>query len=174
MASEGLTDKEIARHLRVSITTVRTYWNRMRRKLDASNRAQAIVRALDSKPRPKKTVTDSLKNVLSSSLLGIIVVDKNGRITDTNDAFLETIGYDREEFERLGLSWPQLTVRRVGVSPETTPCVRELRHRDGHTVWVIAAALLCDTSEGAMAHYIIDLGRIPTYDSFKAASQSVG
>jgi DNA-binding CsgD family transcriptional regulator len=42
LACQGLTDKEICRVLGLSLTTVRTYWGRMREKLGATNRAQII------------------------------------------------------------------------------------------------------------------------------------
>lgn len=42
LASEGFLDKEIAAKFGISLTTVRTYWNRIRAKLEASNKAHAI------------------------------------------------------------------------------------------------------------------------------------
>lgn len=46
-AAHGLSDKEIALELGVRISTVRTYWERMRRKLHAINRTHAVCLALD-------------------------------------------------------------------------------------------------------------------------------
>jgi PAS domain S-box-containing protein len=46
LALDGRTDKEIAAELHLTITTVRTYWDRLRAKLGAVNRAQAIAKAL--------------------------------------------------------------------------------------------------------------------------------
>jgi PAS domain S-box-containing protein len=42
LAAQGLTDKEIAVKTKVKFTTVRTYWDRIRKKLNAANRAHAI------------------------------------------------------------------------------------------------------------------------------------
>jgi DNA-binding CsgD family transcriptional regulator len=42
LAADGLTDKEVADRLKVSQGTVRTYWNRIRKKLGATTRAQAV------------------------------------------------------------------------------------------------------------------------------------
>jgi DNA-binding CsgD family transcriptional regulator len=48
LACEGLTDKEICRKLAISMTTVRTYWSRVRDKLGAANRAQIIAKVVAS------------------------------------------------------------------------------------------------------------------------------
>jgi len=42
LAAEGLTDKEIASKLKIRVSTVRTYWERIRTKLNAANRTQAV------------------------------------------------------------------------------------------------------------------------------------
>lgn len=41
-AAEGLSDKEIAKERGLRLSSVRTYWDRMRDKLKASNRAHAV------------------------------------------------------------------------------------------------------------------------------------
>jgi DNA-binding CsgD family transcriptional regulator len=45
LAKHGVTDKEIADDLGLSVATLRTYWNRIREKLGAINRTHAIVLA---------------------------------------------------------------------------------------------------------------------------------
>lgn len=42
LASKGLTDKEIAREVKLSTYTVRSYWVRICNKLNAHNRTQAV------------------------------------------------------------------------------------------------------------------------------------
>src|SRR5579862_3843575 len=41
-AAQGLVDKEIAAKLNIKLSTVRTYWDRIRTKLKAANRTQAV------------------------------------------------------------------------------------------------------------------------------------
>ncbi|HVL38257.1 MAG TPA: PAS domain-containing protein [Fimbriimonadaceae bacterium] len=45
-ATQGLTDKEIARKLGISTATVLTYWMRIRQKLGGSNRAELVAAAV--------------------------------------------------------------------------------------------------------------------------------
>jgi PAS domain S-box-containing protein len=46
LAGEGLTDKEIAIRLQIGPKTVRTYWDRMRAKLNAASRTEVLAKAL--------------------------------------------------------------------------------------------------------------------------------
>ena len=48
LAAAGLTDKEIAARFGVSITTVRSFWDRIRRKTGALSRTHATVMAVKS------------------------------------------------------------------------------------------------------------------------------
>jgi PAS domain S-box-containing protein len=43
LAADGLVDKEIAARLHIKLATVRTYWERIRTKLNALNRTQAVL-----------------------------------------------------------------------------------------------------------------------------------
>lgn len=48
LAADGKTDKEIAQILCISPWSVRTYWDRLRNRLGASSRTQAVAMALES------------------------------------------------------------------------------------------------------------------------------
>lgn len=45
-AAEGLTDKETALNLGITVGTVRTYWERIRTKLKTVNRTHSVARML--------------------------------------------------------------------------------------------------------------------------------
>jgi len=47
LAAGGLTDKEIAIRIPISLPTVKTYWQRVRQKFGAANRAQCVARFRD-------------------------------------------------------------------------------------------------------------------------------
>src|SRR5437868_339449 len=46
LAASGLCDKEIGSRLNLQICTVRTYWDRLRKKLSALNRTHAVCLAM--------------------------------------------------------------------------------------------------------------------------------
>src|ERR1700683_2358440 len=47
LSTKGLTDKEIAKKLGLSIATVNTYWGRIRTKRGGANRAELVAAALN-------------------------------------------------------------------------------------------------------------------------------
>ena len=49
LAAEGMTDKQIASELGISLATVDTYWRRIRTKFGSSSRTEAVARALNLK-----------------------------------------------------------------------------------------------------------------------------
>lgn len=83
LATKGFTDKEICQKLQIAHTTIRTYWARIRTKLKAVNRAQAIAEAMgrcaDLKTSENK---DFLASMLEASGVGMIEMDINaGSVT---------------------------------------------------------------------------------------------
>jgi DNA-binding CsgD family transcriptional regulator len=90
LGARGLTDKEIADRLAVSITTVRTYWIRLRRKLNATNRAQAIAHALQSLDRCR--LKDAASRLADQPWMGIAVLDEGNKVIESNQAFRELLG----------------------------------------------------------------------------------
>jgi PAS domain S-box-containing protein len=47
LAAEGMTDRQIALDLDISLATVDTYWRRIRAKFEASSRTEAVAKALN-------------------------------------------------------------------------------------------------------------------------------
>jgi DNA-binding CsgD family transcriptional regulator len=90
LGARGLTDKEIADRLAVSITTVRTYWIRLRRKLNATNRAQAIAHALQSVDRCR--LKEAASRLADQPWLAIAVLDEGNQVVESNQAFRELLG----------------------------------------------------------------------------------
>ena len=89
-----------------------------------------------------------LRAFIQSQIIGIVVADTGGAITEANDAFLDIVGYTREEFELYGLRWDALTpeewtagdlraneqLRQHGI---LEPMEKEYFHRDRHRVPVL-------------------------------------
>jgi len=90
LATRGLTDKEIASELGVRFTSVKSHWVRIRRKLAAANRAQAIARLLGHRSSADVPGTDARRDLrclraywatlLENVPLFVAVVDPEGRV----------------------------------------------------------------------------------------------
>lgn len=78
-AARGLTDKEIAAELRISPGTARTYWERMRRKLGARNRAEIMAmtfeKMLFSATERAKDAESLMDSLLNQVLVGVAVAE---------------------------------------------------------------------------------------------------
>jgi PAS domain S-box-containing protein len=50
-----------------------------------------------------------IRRLVDANIIGIFIWDFEGRILEANDAFLRTVGYDREDLASGRLSWTELT-----------------------------------------------------------------
>jgi len=168
LASKGLTDKEIARATGVSITTVRTYWMRIRRKVQATNRAQAIVLALaQSEAASRKTLPVGAG--CDGDSLGVVAIAADGELLAANNSFLSMLGHDRTSFEDEGLKWDELVIedpiahdtksnsKAKSKSADLPPQEGLLRHKDGHAVPVMATGASMDSPHGIDVSCVVDL-----------------
>lgn len=103
LAADGQTDKEICRRLQISQSTISTYWGRLREKLGASSRSEAIAKALAS------AYQQSLDELRLSQLwlelfieaaddYAIFATDLEGVIQTWNPGVLRLLGFRDEEF----------------------------------------------------------------------------
>lgn len=93
--------------------------------------------------------------LFASGIIGIMVVDMQGAILEANDAFLDMIGYSRDELSAGKLRWNELTpperlldaatLERLGAIGVFPPWEKEFIHKDGHRVPALigAASLSC-------------------------------
>ncbi|SFN74698.1 hybrid sensor histidine kinase/response regulator [Nitrosospira briensis] len=106
------------------------------------------------------------RDALEIDTVGVIFLDKDGHITEANDAFLEMSGFSRED-ERAGLlrcneltppEWMATTLRageELKATGRATPYEKELFRKDGSRWWALIAAMQLNKKEGVV--YIIDI-----------------
>lgn len=122
LSTKGLTDKEIARKLDLSIATVNTYWVRIRTKLGGANRAELVAAALNMnaeetltakeienqrligeivrRAEAEKALRDSqerLQAIIDGTSVVISIKDALGRYTLVNSSFEKLLQKDRKE-----------------------------------------------------------------------------
>ncbi|WP_414566019.1 MULTISPECIES: PAS domain S-box protein [unclassified Anabaena] len=120
----------------------------------------------------EKSLRDSearFRRLFESNLLGVAFWNVDGLITDANDAYLQIIGYTREEFSRLGkINWRQLTppeyqdvddgaiaeVTATGVSPIYE---KEYIQRHGKRVSVVLGLALFNDSQDNGVALVLDI-----------------
>jgi len=108
-----------------------------------------------------------LGRLRDADILGVVVASEAG-VIEANDAYLDIIGYTREEFESTGIDWRAITppewaagsdealrqLRRTGVC---RPYEKEYFHRDGHRVPILAGGAVIDWRPLRWAGFAVDL-----------------
>jgi DNA-binding CsgD family transcriptional regulator len=83
LAAEGLTDKEIAKHLSLSQRTIGTYWERMRQKLGPFSRTQLVARFLRLESDLDRQ-NENYRNVFAGWDEGVWIVSSAGKTMFAN------------------------------------------------------------------------------------------
>jgi PAS domain S-box-containing protein len=97
------------------------------------------------------------RRLVNSNIVGIMVVDFDGRVTEANDALLQLVGYTREDLHSGLLCWQRLTLPKYRQEDDRAreqlqsagsygPCEREYLRKDGRRVPVLAGAIVIDES----------------------------
>ncbi|MEA2554649.1 MAG: hypothetical protein QOJ65_2825 [Fimbriimonadaceae bacterium] len=103
LAADGCTDKEIASTLGVAIGTVGTYWERLRTKLQAANRSEAIAKALAESFRGTLAELEEAHEwtqllIANATEYAIFMTNQKGVILDWNVGVARVLGYAEDEF----------------------------------------------------------------------------
>ncbi|WP_304065961.1 PAS domain S-box protein [Pedobacter glucosidilyticus] len=116
-----------------------------------------------------KSAEHKFGRIYDANVLGILISDFNGLILDANDAFLDIIGYTREELENGFIRWDQLTppefkqeslqaLQQLKEQGECLPFEKQYYHKNGSKVWVlVGAARLLNDKRGDAITYVIDI-----------------
>jgi PAS domain S-box-containing protein len=126
---------------------------------DVSERKEAVqaLRASEAK----------FRGVYESGMLGVVFFDVGGAITDANDAFLEMLGYRREDLSGAGIRWKDLTPGEfAGVDQQalaemaargvSRPYEKEFLRSDGTRVPVLAGGALFEGQRDGVS-FVLDM-----------------
>jgi diguanylate cyclase (GGDEF)-like protein/PAS domain S-box-containing protein len=109
-----------------------------------------------------------IRHLMESNIIGIFFWDLNGQVTDANDAFLNTLGFTREDLETGRVNWQRLTppefaavtakaVDELNTVGRCTPYEKEYFSASGERVPVLIGSSLLRGSNTRGVSYILDL-----------------
>ncbi|WP_083754491.1 PAS domain S-box protein [Bradyrhizobium murdochi] len=136
-------------------------------RLEAIRRRKAIAENValhgDLLARDKK-----IRRLVDANIVGIVIWNLEGRILEANDAFLDMLGYDREDLASGRLNWADLTpaewrdrdaraaeeLRRTGT---VQPSEKEYFRKDGSRVPVLLGGVMFEQSPNQGVSFVLDL-----------------
>jgi PAS domain S-box-containing protein len=109
-----------------------------------------------------------LRRIADANMVGVIFWTLDGPVTYANDAFLELVGYTREDLEQGRVDWRSITppewapvddhaIQMVGQFGVARAFEKEYRHRNGHRVPVLLSAALFEESTQEGVTLVVDL-----------------
>ncbi|MCT7951181.1 PAS domain S-box protein [Ancylothrix sp. C2] len=111
---------------------------------------------------------ERFRRVFSSNMIGMGFWNVSGGIIEANDAFLDLIGYTREDLLSAKLSWQEITppkyqlLDREGIEEclekgICTPYEKEYICKDGSLVPILSGAALFENSQESGVFFVLDL-----------------
>jgi PAS domain S-box-containing protein len=109
-----------------------------------------------------------LRRFIDSSIVGIVIASSDGKIIETNDYYLNMLGYTRQEYESGMLDWRSITppewlpadenaIRELHEKGICTPYEKEYFHRNGNRIVVLLADAMLPGSEDEIAAFVLDI-----------------
>jgi PAS domain S-box-containing protein len=107
----------------------------------------------------------NFRRLVEANIIGIMLCDIHGRVSESNDALLQLLGYDRSD---LPLRWDDITPpewqhtddnarRELAETGIATPWEKEYLHKDGHRVPVLLGVALLEGSTEDCISFVMDL-----------------
>lgn len=110
------------------------------------------------------------KRLVESNVIGCMFWDENGNIFDANDAFLQIVGYTREDLRSGKVNWKNMTpvehlpgskkaiaqMKQVGAAD---PLEKEYIRSDGSRVPILLGGVLLEGSQDKGVSFVLDLSQ---------------
>jgi PAS domain S-box-containing protein len=109
-----------------------------------------------------------IRRLVDSNIIGIVIWDVQRRIIEANQAFLDIVGYVREDLISGRLRWTELTpaewhnaddraMADLKAAGTVQPREKEYFHKDGHRVPVLVGAATLEGKRGEGVAFVLDL-----------------
>src|SRR5437879_5224397 len=110
----------------------------------------------------------TLFRLVDANIIGVATCDADGRILEANDAYLDMLGYSRDDIAsgRLGWrdltppEWEEVSLRAVAEIQATGRCEafeKEYFRKDGSRVPILMASAAIDESPSQIVAFVLDL-----------------
>jgi PAS domain S-box-containing protein len=109
-----------------------------------------------------------IRRLVDANIIGIVIWDFEGRVIEANDAFLEMVGYSRDDLRSGRMQWTEMTpaewrasdqrwLAEIRVTGRSEPIEKEYFRRDGRRVPVLVGAAILESGEDQGVAFVLDL-----------------
>jgi PAS domain S-box-containing protein len=124
------------------------------------------------------------RRLVDSNIIGVISADIHGAITDANDAFLNSMGYTREELLAGRVRWDEMTppdLKHLDVlaceelitKGKHAPYEKAYIGKDGRRVPILVGSALLEDNPESVISFILDLTKLKHTEEELRASQAL-
>ena len=139
--------------------------------VDHSKVIQCNIRDITERKRAKEVLShahERLQRFVDANIVGVIIASPSGAVVETNDYYLRTIGFTREEFEQGMVDWRAITppewlpadehaIEELRERSKGTPYDKEYVRRDGTRVSVWLCLTKLPGPEELIAAFVLDI-----------------
>src|SRR5262249_39106837 len=109
-----------------------------------------------------------IRRLVDANIIGIVIWDADGRIVEANDAFLEMVGYSRDDLVSGRMQWTSMTpaewrasdqrrLAEVTATGRADPVEKEYFRKDGSRVPVLVGAARFEGNRDEGVGFVLDL-----------------
>jgi PAS domain S-box-containing protein len=102
----------------------------------------------------------SLRRLVESNLIGVVIGGPDGGIIQANDAFLSLTGYDRADLSAGKLTWAAIAPDAQQSAATDAPTEREYLRKDGARVPVLVGTAAFGEGSQANVSFVVDLSEL--------------
>ncbi len=134
---------------------------------------QQLLEELTRRKRAEAELRESearFRRISDSNMIGIMFWDLGGRITEANNAFLDVLGYSREDLKAGDLNWDRVSgtadraadekaFAQISEHGACVPYTRQFIREDGRPVTLLFGAALLTGSQNKIVCFTLDLSK---------------
>ncbi|HEY1024115.1 MAG TPA: PAS domain-containing protein [Sphingobacteriaceae bacterium] len=125
-----------------------------------------------------KTAEHKFRHIYESDVIGITIINFEGQVLDSNNAYLKMLGYSSDDVRKGAVSWAKLTppefadatnqaLAQLKATGTCQPFEKQYYKKDGSRIWVLIGATVLQEDEkaGDAVTYIIDFTNVKEAES---------
>ena len=140
-------------------------------EVDGTTHFHAFIHDITRRKKAEAEIKQSharIRRLVESNIIGIMFTDFGGQIAEANDAFLNIVGYSREDLDANEIKWDAMTpheyreldnhaVAQLKQTGRCEPWEKEYFRKDGTRIPVLVGVAILEDSETDCLCFVLDM-----------------